>query len=388
MMDKSLRIEPVQSSQDMEEFIRFPFEVYRGDTNWVPFLLSERRKFLDPKHNPFFDHADVALWLARRNGELVGTISSHIDHLHNQVHDDKIGMFGLFELVNDYAVAEALLSTARDWVGKRGMTALRGPLSFSQNHECGLLVDGFDGPPAVMMTYNPRYYIDFYERFGLTKAMDLYAYIGDLAQFGGDPSTLPVKLVRVTEKVKERIGIITRPANMKVYEEEIERAERVYNQAWEKNWGFVPLTDAEIEKLAADLKQIIDPELAIVAEIDGEPVGVSIAIPDINQVLIHLNGRLFPLGWLKALWHARKITGARLLIMGVVNQYRGRGIEALLMFEALRSAVLNGYQSIEMSWILENNDMMNRIILNTGEPYGAHVYRTYRIYQMPITSEE
>jgi len=388
MMDKSLRIEPVQSSQDMEEFIRFPFEVYRGDTNWVPFLLSERRKFLDPKHNPFFDHADVALWLARRNGELVGTISSHIDHLHNQVHDDKIGMFGLFELVNDYAVAEALLSTAIDWVGKRGMTALRGPLSFSQNHECGLLVDGFDGPPAVMMTYNPRYYIDFYERFGLTKAMDLYAYIGDLAQFGGDPSTLPVKLVRVTEKVKERIGIITRPANMKVYEEEIERAERVYNQAWEKNWGFVPLTDAEIEKLAADLKQIIDPELAIVAEIDGEPVGVSIAIPDINQVLIHLNGRLFPLGWLKALWHARKITGARLLIMGVVNQYRGRGIEALLMFEALRSAVLNGYQSIEMSWILENNDMMNRIILNTGEPYGAHVYRTYRIYQMPITSEE
>jgi len=388
MMDKSLRIEPVQSSQDMEEFIRFPFEVYRGDTNWVPFLLSERRKFLDPKHNPFFDHADVALWLARRNGELVGTISSHIDHLHNQVHDDKIGMFGLFELVNDYAVAEALLSTAIDWVGKRGMTALRGPLSFSQNHECGLLVDGFDGPPAVMMTYNPRYYIDFYERFGLTKAMDLYAYIGDLAQFGGDPSTLPVKLVRVTEKVKKRIGIITRPANMKVYEEEIERAERVYNQAWEKNWGFVPLTDAEIEKLAADLKQIIDPELAIVAEIDGEPVGVSIAIPDINQVLIHLNGRLFPLGWLKALWHARKITGARLLIMGVVNQYRGRGIEALLMFEALRSAVLNGYQSIEMSWILENNDMMNRIILNTGEPYGAHVYRTYRIYQMPITSEE
>ena len=388
MMDKSLRIEPVQSSQDMEEFIRFPFEVYGGDPNWVPFLLSERRKFLDPKHNPFFDHADVALWLARQNGELVGTISSHIDHLHNQVHDDKIGMFGLFELVNDYAVAEALLSTARDWVGKRGMTALRGPLSFSQNHECGLLVDGSDGPPAVMMAYNPRYYIDFYERFGLTKAMDLYAYIGDLAQFGGDPSTLPVKLVRVTEKVKKRIGIITRSANMKAYEEEIERAERVYNQAWEKNWGFVPLTNAEIEKLAADLKQIIDPELAIVAEIDGEPVGVSIAIPDINQVLIHLNGRLFPLGWLKALWHARKITGARLLIMGVVNQYRGRGIEALLMFETLRSAVLNGYQSIEMSWILENNDMMNRIILNTGEPYGAHVYRTYRIYQMPIRSEE
>jgi GNAT superfamily N-acetyltransferase len=199
----------------------------------------------------------------------------------------------------------------------------------------------------------------------------MYAYFGDLAQFEGDPGNLPTKLVRVTEKVKKRIGIVTRSADMKNYEEEIERAEQVYNQAWEKNWGFVPMTDAEIEQLAADLKQIIDPELALVAELDGEPVGVSIAIPDANQVLMHLNGRLFPLGWLKALWYARKVTGTRLLVLGVVQEHRGRGI-----------------QSIEMSWILENNDMMNRIVLNAGEPYGAHVYRTYRMYQMPITGEE
>ena len=388
MVDESLRIEPVQTDQDTEDFVRFPFKLYQGNTNWVPFLLSERRKFLNPEHNPFFDHAEVALWLARRNGEVVGTISSHIDHLHNQVHNEEIGMFGFFETVNDYAVAEALLSTARNWVRERGVTAFRGPLSFSQNHECGLLIDGFDGPPVVLMTYNPRYYIDFYERFGLTKAVDMYAYFGDLAQFEGDPGNLPTKLVRVTEKVKKRIGIITRSADMKNYEEEIERAEQVYNQAWEKNWGFVPMTDAEIEQLAADLKQIIDPELAMVAELDGEPVGVSIAIPDANQVLMHLNGRLFPLGWLKALWYARKVTGTRLLVLGVVQEHRGRGIEALLMLETLRAAVLNGYQSIEMSWILENNDMMNRIVLNAGEPYGAHVYRTYRMYQMPITGEE
>ncbi|GAB4541038.1 MAG: GNAT family N-acetyltransferase [Anaerolineae bacterium] len=384
MVDNRLRIEAVRTRRDIEDFIRFPFKVYRGDPNWVPFLLSERRKFLDPKHNPFFDHADVALWLARYGDEVVGTISSHIDYLHNQVHNEEIGMFGFFEVINDYAVAEALFSTAMRWVSERGMRALRGPLSFSQNHECGLLIDGFDGPPVVLMTYNPRYYIDFYERFGLEKAMDLYAYIGDLAQFEGDPSKLPVKLMRVTEKVKKRIGIITRPANMKDYEAEITRAERVYNLAWEKNWGFVPMTDAEIEKMAADLKQIIDPELAIVAEIDGEPVGVSVAIPDINQVLKHLDGRLFPLGWLKALWYARKITVARLMIMGVIQEYRGRGIEALLIAETLKAAVLNGYQSIEMSWILENNDMMNRIILSVGQPYGAHVYRTYRIYQMPV----
>jgi len=292
MVADSLRIEPVQTRQDTEEFIRFPFKVYQGDPNWVPMLLSERRKFLDPKHNPFFEHAEVALWLARRDGEVVGTISSHIDHLHNEIHNEKIGMFGLFEMVDDYAVAEALLSTAKDWVRERGMTALRGPLSFSQNHECGLLIDGFDGPPVIMMTYNPRYYVDLYERFGLTKAIDMYAYTGDLAQFEGDPGKLPVKLVRVTEKVKKRIGIVTRSANMKNYEQEIQRAEQVYNQAWEKNWGFVPLTDAEIEKLASDLKLVLDPKLAIVAEIDGEPVGVSIAIPDFNQVTGGLGQRL------------------------------------------------------------------------------------------------
>ncbi len=388
MAESRIRIEPARTQQDIEAFIRFPFALYQGDPNWVPLLLSERRKFLNPSHNPFFDHADVVLWLARRNGRVVGTISSHIDHLHNQIHDEKIGMFGFFETVNDYAVAEALFSTAKDWVREQGMTALRGPLSFSQNHECGLLIDGFDGPPAVMMTYNPRYYINFCERFGLAKAMDLYAYAGDLAQFDGDPSKLPPKLVRVTEKVKKRAGITTRPADMKNYHDEIERAERVYNLAWEKNWGFVPMTDAEIEKTAIDLKQIIDPDLAVIAEIGGLPVGVSVAIPDANQVLKHLDGRLFPFGWLKALWYARKITRARLMIMGVVQEYRGRGIEALLIFETLRAAVVNGYQSIEMGWVLEDNDMMNRIVLNAGQPYGARVYRTYRIYQMPVAGNE
>jgi GNAT superfamily N-acetyltransferase len=373
MTDKGVSVERVQTSQDIEDFIRFPFKLYQGDPNWVPPLLSERREFLDPKHNPFFDHAEAALWLARRNGQVVGTISSHVDHLHNEIHDEKIGMFGFFETVDDYAVAEALFSTARDWVRDQGMAALRGPLSFSQNHECGLLVDGFDGPPVILMSYNPRYYIDFYERFGLDKAKDLYAYIGDLAQFGGDPSKLPAKLVRVTGKVKKRLGIITRSADMKNYAEEIERAERVYNQAWEKNWGFVPMTAAEIEKTAADLRQIIDPELAVVAEINGEPIGVSMAIPDANQVLKHLNGRLFPIGWLKALWYARKVTGARLMILGVVPEHRGRGIESLVLFETLKAAVENGYQAIEMSWILEDNESMHRIVVNAAQTYGVYV---------------
>jgi len=286
--------------------------------------------------------------------------------------------------VNDYAVAEALFSAARDWVHERGKDALRGPLSFSQNNECGLLIDGFDGPPMVMMPYNPRYYIEFYERFGLAKAMDLYAYFGNLAQVGGDSSKMPAKLGRVAEKVQKRAGITLRTVNMKAYDEEIQRAKVVYNRAWEKNWGFVPMTGAEFSRLATDLKQVLDPHLAVVAEIDGEPVGVSVAVPDVNQVFKHLNGRLFPIGWITALWYARKVTQARLMIMGVVEEHRGRGIESLLMFETIKAAIENGYQSIEMSWVLEINDMVNRIVRNLGEAYGVHVYRTYRIYQMPV----
>jgi GNAT superfamily N-acetyltransferase len=382
--DKSVQIEPVQTRQDLEDFIRFPFELYRGDPNWVPPLLSQRRHLLQAKHNPFFEHSDVVLWLARRRGRVVGTISSHVDHLHNKVHEEKIGMFGFFEAVNDYAVAEALLSTARDWARQQGMAALRGPLSFSQNDECGLLVDGLDGPPMVMMPYNPRYYIEFLERFGLVKAMNLYAYFGDLAQFGGDPANLPEKLIRVTDKVKERAGITLRFLDMKLFDEELEEAKKVYNKAWERNWGFVPMTDAEFDKLGADLKQALDPRLALIAEIDGEPVGVVVAVPDANQVLKYLNGRLFPIGWIKALWYSRKVNHARLMILGVVEEHRGRGIESLLIFETFKAAIQSGYQGMEMSWILETNDMMNRVIQNLGDAYGVQAYRTYRIYQIPV----
>ncbi len=384
MVDKSVQIEPVQTRQDLEDFIRFPFELYRGDPNWVPPLLSQRHHLLDAKHNPFFEHSDVVLWVARRQGRVVGTISSHVDHLHNKVHEEKIGMFGFFEAGNDYAVAEALLSTARDWARQQGMTALRGPLSFSQNDECGLLIDGVDGPPMVMMPYNPRHYIEFLERFGLTKAMNLYAYFGDLAQFGADPANLPEKLVRVTEKVKARAGITLRSLDMKLVDEELEEAKKVYNKAWEKNWGFVPMTDAEFDKLGADLKQALDPNLAMIAEIGGEPVGVVVAVPDANQVLKYLNGRLFPIGWLKALWYSRKVNHARLMILGVVEEHRGRGIESLLIFETFKAAIQGGYQGMEMSWILETNEMMNRVIQNLGDAHGVYVYRTYRIYQMPV----
>jgi GNAT superfamily N-acetyltransferase len=383
-MANHISVQPATTRQDIEEFMRFPFRLYRDDPNWVPPLLSERRAYLDAKRNPFFQHATVTLWLARQNGRVVGTISGHIDHLHNQVHDEKIGMFGFLETVNDFAVAEALLLTARDWVRSQGMSALRGPLSFSTNAEVGLLIDGTPGPPMVLMPYNPPYYGEFLARFGLAKVMDVYAYVADLAQFHGKADNLPEKLVRVTERMKQRAGLVTRTANMKDFDQELQRAKIVYNQAWQQNWGFVPMTDAEIEKMAEDLKQIIDPKLAVFVEADGQPVGVSVCLPDANQVLKHLKGRLFPVGWAKALWYSRKVDSARLMILGVTEAYRGRGVEAVLMFETVRSAILNGYTTVEFSWILETNEMMNRIIENVGGPYGAHIYRTYRIYQLAV----
>jgi GNAT superfamily N-acetyltransferase len=381
-MKQTVEVRPATSRQDIEDFIRFPFHLYRNDPNWVPPLLSERRGFLSASHNPFFGHADVVLWLARRDGNVVGTISSHIDHMHTETHHEKLGMFGFFETINDFAVADALLATARDWVKTHGADALRGPLSFSQNHEVGLFVDGDPGPPMVMMPYNPPYYGDFIVRHGLSKVMDVYAYVADLGQFHRDPSGLPEKLTRVTALAKKHAGVTTRSANLKEFGHELALAKTVYNRAWEKNWGFVPMTDDEVDKLAGDLKQILDPRLVVIVEAGDEPVGISVCVPDVNQVFGHLGGRLFPTGWAKALWYGRKVNAARLMMMGVVEDFRGRGIEAILMHETVKAAIEGGYLGIEFSWILETNEMMNRIISHLGEPYGTRQYRTYRLYQI------
>jgi GNAT superfamily N-acetyltransferase len=392
----SIDIHPVRTPQDFEDFVRFPYWLYREDPNWVPPLLSERRKSLHPDHNPFFDHAEVVLWLARRNTsrqrdrprqrdrQVVGTISSHIDHLHNQVRGESTGMFGFFETVDDYPVAEAMLTTACDWARQRGMTTLKGPFSFSLNQECGLLLRGDPGPPMVMIPHNPDYYVQFCERFGLTKALDLYAYLVDLTRFEGDPARFPAKLLRVTDKVRKRDRFTIRHTSAKTYSDDLQKIKMIYNQAWAENWGFVPLTDAEFDKMEADLKQIFDPDLGVGAEVDGQPAGVGIAIPDINQVLRHLNGRLFPIGWLKALWLLRSIDRSRLFMLGVPHEYRGQGIEAVLFYEVVKAAILKGHKEMEISWILENNDMMNRIIRNLGQACGVYVYRTYRLFQMPI----
>jgi RimJ/RimL family protein N-acetyltransferase len=376
----SLIIEPVSGDKDLLAFIKLPFRIYKGDPYWVPPLISERKDFLNPEKNPFFEHADVTLFLARRDGEVVGTIAALIDHNHNDFHEERAGSFGFFEAIEDYSVAEALLSTACDWVKERDMEVIRGPLNFSQNQECGLLVDGFDESPVIMMTYNPRYYIDFIERFGFVKAHDLYAYIAERKDFSA-VDELPPKLLRVAEKAKEKRRIKFRKVDMANFERELEMAKEVYNKAWERNWGFVPMTDAEFDHLAANLKPLLDPSLVFVAEADGEPVGVSIALPDLHKPLKHMGGRMFPFGWLKFLWYRRKIDTARLLILGVVEEYRGSGIDALFYLELGREMLkTKRWQRLECSWVLESNEPMCRIL----ERIGTRRYKTYRIYEKSL----
>jgi GNAT superfamily N-acetyltransferase len=376
----TVTIEQVTDKNGIMELVKFPFKLYKGDPNWVPPFIEERRDFFDPKKNPFFEHARFQLFLARRDGELVGTIGAVVNDNQNSFHEEKSGGWGFFECLNDQAVADALFDAAEAWVRGQGMTVIRGPLSFSTNDEVGTLIDGFDEPPMVMMTYNPRYYPALIEGHNYVKAMDLYAWIS--RDIHKTLENAPAKLYRVTEKVMEKEGIRLRPLDKGNIEHEMELIKKIYNSAWEKNWGFVPMTDHEIEHLVKSLLPMIDTRLVFLAQTaDGEPVGVSMTFPDLHQALRWSGGgRMYPFGVLKFLWYKRKINQARLLIMGVVEKYRGRGVDAYFYLTSAAKAAEYGYQRLEGSWILETNTMMNRIV----ERLGGERYKTYRVYEKPL----
>jgi len=378
-MGAALQIERVTDKRGLLAFVKFPFKLYRGDPNWVPPLIEERLDFFDPAKNPFYEHARYQLFLARRDGELVGTIGAVVDENHNAVHNELMGAFGFFETVNDQAVADALLDAAEGWAREQGMAIMRGPYNFSTNQEIGTLVDGFNEPPMVMMTYNPPYYPVLIEAHGYRKAMDVYAYIFYLAE---DMKTAPPKVFRVAEKAAQKAGLRVRKVDLHHFHRDVEKIKQVYNRAWLRNWGFVPMTDAEINHLAANLRPVVDPNLIFIAELeDGTPVGVSMALPDLHQALrLSGGGHMWPFGLLKFLWYRRKVDQARLMIMGMVEEYRGRGADAIFYVETARAALARGYKRIEASWILENNTMMNQII----ERLGGRRYKTYRIYERPL----
>ncbi|MBE9479855.1 MAG: N-acetyltransferase [Chloroflexi bacterium] len=378
-----LHIYPVKNEADMMDFISFPWEVYRDNPYWVPPLISERRGFHNADHNPFFEHAQVEYYLARRGSKVVGTIASFTNEKYNQFQGVNTGFFGFFEVLNDEEAAAALLRTAEDWAKDAGHDTILGPAQFSTNDEVGLLVDSFDDAPRVLMTYNPPRYVDYIEQAGFQKSMDLWAYALQIKDF---MQNIPPKLIRVVEKIKKRHKFVIRPLNMRDFDHEVELFKRVYNKSWERNWGFVPMTDAEINHLAQELKQIIDPELAFMVEQDGEVVGVSLSLPDLNQPL----RRAYPkpdkpemLTMLKLIWHwkvRRQVDWLRVFALGVMPEFRGLGIDALMYIETARKASAKGYKWVEMSWILENNEMMNRAI----HLLGGEVYKTYRMYEKQL----
>jgi GNAT superfamily N-acetyltransferase len=382
MSDSRFRIRQVADDRDCWAFVKFPWTIYRDDANWVPPLVTERRDYIDPQKNPFFEHTDAAFFLAERpDGEVLGTIAAAVDHNYNAFQEVQVGWFGLFEVIQEYAIGEALLSTARDWVQDQDMSAILGPVNLSTNAEYALLIDGFDSPPVVMMTYNPPYYAEFIERFGFGKARDLYAYFFEAASIH---DKLPRKLVRVAEATLRKGKIRIRKVNMADWDDEVQRIKDIYNAAWERLWGFVPMTDAEIDHLAQGLKPIVDPDLVLIAEDGDRPVGVTVGLPDVNQALLKARPR--PSRWsvpwtlAKFLRYKRQPTIWRGLITGVVEEYRGRGIEAAFFLETGNAAIPKGYTHCEGSLVLEDNTMMNRL----SRRLGGQAYKTYRIYELSV----
>jgi len=369
----SLSIIVVTRPRELSEFIRLPWRIYENNPNWVPPLLMEQRERFDCRRNPFYLHAKVQLFLARQSDIPVGRIAAIVNHNHNRFHNDRVGFFGFFEVVENYEVAHLLLDTAKQSLAADGMEIMRGPMNFSTNEECGLLISAYDAPPYVMMAYNPPYYAEFLERYGFVKAKDLLAFQMPLSDY-------TERVRKMVEHLEQRSAIRIRPFNLADFDAEVGRLKKAYNSAWEANWGFVPMTDEEFDHLAKQLRKVADPNLLLIAEDGDKPVGFALALPDFNQVLARLNGRLLPLGIFKLLWHQRRISRARVILLGVVKEYRRLGVDIRFCHRLRENALRRGITKAEMSWVLEDNTVMIRVI----EAIGGKRYKTYRVYDYRI----
>jgi GNAT superfamily N-acetyltransferase len=362
---------PVDSRKDLLEFIRFPRRLYRESPNFVPHLEYERKQFFDPSRNPFFKHAETAFYLVRNDkGETLGRISAHLDRNFIDFHGEKTGFFGFFDCVDDHSAAALLFQAAEAFLKSKGMERILGPMNFTTNDEVGILVKGFDELPFLMTPYNFPYYGSLVEKCGYRAARNLLAFH---LQYTDSVREL---LARLSGRVRRSARISMRHLDLKRFKDELELVKEIYNSAWEMNWGFIPMTDDEVEYLAGKLKPLVDPTLVYFAFVDGEPAGFFMALPDYNQVLRKMGGRLFPLGFLRFLRGRKKIDRLRVLTMGVMEKYRHLGIEAVFLNEIFRCGPARGIWTAELSWILEDNEVMKKISAKVGgEPY--KVYRVY-----------
>jgi len=381
-MARELEVTPAATQAEMERFVRLPLRLNAADPAWSPPLLMERREALSPRHNPFFQHAEAAFWLARRDGRDVGRISAQIDRLAPTEPDGAYGYFGMLAAEDDPEAFSALTTAAEDWLRARGCGFARGPFNLSINEEIGLLVEGFDRPPMLMMGHDPPYAGERLEALGYAKLKDVYAYICDTAT--DIPKAARARIQRSTPR-----GVVLRPLDVKRYDAEVRTLTSIFNDAWSGNWGFTPLTEAETEHLGKSLKMLLNPRLIWFAEIEGEPAGFGVCLPNLNEAARDLDGRLLPLGWAKLLWRlkVKGVRTGRVPLMGVRRKFLAQGeysgaLLPFLIIDAMRREARKlGIERVEMSWILEDNRSMRRII----ETVGGERYKTYRIYQKALT---
>ena len=373
-----LEIVPVRGARDLESFIRLPETLYKDDKTFVPMLRSSERKMLDPKRNPFYAHAEAEHFLAKRDGRLVGRVSAIRNKAHEEFHQERTGFFGYFDVENDPEAAKALLGAAEEWVRARGLERIRGPVNPSTNDPCGTLIEGFKWAPFVLMTGNPPYTPGLIEGAGYGRAKDLLAY------FLMSTEAAQEKVRKIAAEVRNRGDVTIREFDLSRFEEELALVMELYNDAWSKNWGFVPMTPEEIRFTADDLKAVVLPELSFFAFLKGKAVGFAFALPDINQSMKRAKGRLFPFGWIYFLKPMlRKIPVFRILALGVRKEHQQLGIGTLFYERYIETALARGYRGAELSWVLEDNELMNRPLRSMG----AKPYKKYRLYEKSLTSQ-
>jgi len=362
----------VTTEQEKTDFIQFPYSHYSEDQYWVPPLIMEQKKLLNEDKNPFYENAEIRLFLAYRNHKPAGRIAAIIDHRYNEFHDTKTGFFGFFESIDQQSTANLMVRVATDWLRNQGMEDVLGPTNPGMMDEIGILVDGFDKYPAILLPYHKPYYDKLLKEAGFEKAQDLLTY--DVNQDGVDRE----RMNRAMQIVKKRLPEITiRKIRLKKIKDEIKIIREIYNAAWKNNWGFIPLTEAEFDYMASDLKMIVNDNFAHIAEVNGKPIAFSVALPDYNQILRDMDGKLFPTGWMKILWNRKKINKIRTALMGVIPEFQGKGVDALLHREAIENGLKEDFYSSEIGWILESNVQMNRVAEKIG---GTHD-KTYRMYK-------
>ena len=381
-MPPAVIVKPVTTWRERRAFLQFPWRIYSGDRNWVPPILSDRAARLDPHRNPLFQHGEAAAFIATRGRRVVGTIGTAINHRENRTLGERRAVFGFFECIEDYPVAQALLDEAVTWARARNLTSLLGPRNFGSSDEPGLLIEGRDTPPVVLMGWTPPYYENFVERYGFRKWRDALAYrvyVDELPAGEGDVP-LPAKLVRVASYVRRRYGYTVRKANIDNWDAEMETARRIYNASLGALPEFTPMEDAEWRRHAGKLRPLIDPDLTLFVLVDGREVGFGLGIPDINQVLLHCNGLRYPWNFLQLWWYVRRIPGVSFKIIAVRPENWGRGLDALIYLEMARVIVRRGYRWVDASLTGEDNPMTNKL----AQAFGARLDKRYRTYKLDL----